>query len=125
MSLLKRTGVCCQPDEREAFATRECPGLWDDEHLGSATLRVTGQKAQLPPISKGAFGMYTKKKTVFVHVLPLANIKVSEYTAVVRNPEHCCQGSSLLQIGVRAWSGGDELDAVSLSFVDALSASYH
>uniref|UniRef100_A0A8C3H1A0 Uncharacterized protein n=1 Tax=Corvus moneduloides TaxID=1196302 RepID=A0A8C3H1A0_CORMO len=46
---------------------------------------------------------------------------VSEYTVLVRNSEHCCQGSSLLQTGVRAWSGGDEMDAVSLSFVGSLS----
>uniref|UniRef100_A0A8D2PCQ0 2Fe-2S ferredoxin-type domain-containing protein n=1 Tax=Zosterops lateralis melanops TaxID=1220523 RepID=A0A8D2PCQ0_ZOSLA len=43
--------------------------------------------------------MYTKKKRVFAHVLPLANIRVSEYIVLVRNPEHCCQGSSLLQTG--------------------------
>lgn len=46
--------------------------------------------------------MYTKKKTVFAHVLPLANTIVSEYIVLVRNPEHCCQGSSLLEIGVIA-----------------------
>uniref|UniRef100_A0A8C3N1H9 Uncharacterized protein n=1 Tax=Geospiza parvula TaxID=87175 RepID=A0A8C3N1H9_GEOPR len=40
---MKETG------EREASATGECPGLWDDGQLGSATLRVTRQKAQPLP----------------------------------------------------------------------------
>lgn len=104
---MKETDVCCQPDEREASATGECPGLWDNGHLGSATLRVTGEKAQPLPgccllsaqelgplgnllylsdryisIYKQAFFMDTKKKNLFAQVLPLANITVSRYTCL-------------------------------------------
>lgn len=144
---MKKTDVCCQPDEREASATGECPGLWDNGHLGSSTLRVTGEKAQPLPgcclLSAQELGplgnlLYLSDRYIYLYI--------SKHLVWTLRKKPVCSGTSsskynslkiylswweilnaAVRVGsfsrlVRALSGGDELGAGSLSFVDSLSA---